>query len=129
MDQREKASPEAIRRARHDSPKSRGRDLAARLGISEAELVAADCGVDAVRIETRVNEILIGLESVGEVMAATRNEGAQHEKIGIYDKVVTGTEHALMLGDQINLRIFPEVWAHGFAVEKRDGQDIRRSLQ
>ena len=26
-------------------------------------------------------------------------------------------------------RIFPKVWAHGFAVEKRDGDDIRHSLQ
>ncbi|TIP46781.1 MAG: hemin-degrading factor, partial [Mesorhizobium sp.] len=29
----------------------------------------------------------------------------------------------------IDLRIFPKVWAHGFAVEKRDDGEIRRSLQ
>jgi putative hemin transport protein len=81
------------------------------------------------RIEPRVNVLLTGLEAVGEVMALTRNESAVHEKIGVYDKVVPGTHNAMVLGENIDLRIFPKVWAHGFAVEKRDGGDIRRSLQ
>lgn len=107
----------------------RERDLAAQLGISEAELVAAYCGLGAMRIEPRVNDLLTGLEAVGEVMALTRNESAVHEKIGVYDKIVTGNHNAMVLGENIDLRIFPKVWAHGFAVEKRDGGDIRRSLQ
>ena len=81
------------------------------------------------RIEPRVNDLLTGLEAVGEVMALTRNESAVHEKIGVYDKVVTGDHNAMVLGENIDLRIFPKVWAHGFAVEKRDGDEIRRSLQ
>lgn len=129
MDQRVKPSPHEIRRAREDNPKTRERDLAAELGISEAELVAAHCGDGVVRVEPRVNDLLTGLEAVGEVMALTRNESAVHEKIGIYDKVVTGNHNAMVLGENIDLRIFPKVWAHGFAVEKRDGGDIRRSLQ
>ncbi|TGW04760.1 hemin-degrading factor, partial [Mesorhizobium sp. M2D.F.Ca.ET.145.01.1.1] len=59
----------------------------------------------------------------------TRNESAVHEKIGVYDKVVTGNHNAMVLGENIDLRIFPKIWAHGFALEKRDGDDIRRSLQ
>lgn len=129
MDQRMKPAPHEIRRARNDNPKMRERDLAADLGISEADLVAAHCGEGVLRIEPRVNDLLTGLEAVGEVMALTRNESAVHEKIGVYDKVVTGTHSALVLGEQIDLRIFPKVWAHGFAVEKRDGDEIRRSLQ
>ncbi|MER8694804.1 hemin-degrading factor [Mesorhizobium opportunistum] len=129
MDQRVKPAPHEIRRARTDNPKARERDLAAQLGISEAELVAAHCGDGVVRIEPRVNDLLTGLEAVGEVMALTRNESAVHEKIGVYDKVVTGNHNAMVLGENIDLRIFPKVWAHGFAVEKRDGEEIRRSLQ
>lgn len=129
MDQRVKPAPHEIRRARHDNPRMRERDLAADLGISEAELVAAHCGEGVLRVEPRVNDLLTGLEAVGEVMALTRNESAVHEKIGVYDKVVTGDHSALVLGEHIDLRIFPKVWAHGFAVEKRDGDDIRRSLQ
>jgi putative hemin transport protein len=107
----------------------RERDLAAQLGISEAELVAAHCGDGVQRIEPRVNDLLAGLEAVGEVMALTRNESAVHEKIGIYDKVVTGDHNSMVLGENIDLRIFPKIWAHGFAVEKRDGDEVRRSLQ
>jgi putative hemin transport protein len=129
MDQRVKPAPHEIRRARNDNPKMRERDLAVSLGISEAELVAAHCGEEVLRIEPRVNDLLPGLEAVGEVMALTRNESAVHEKIGVYDKVVTGAHNALVLGEQIDLRIFPKVWAHGFAVEKRHGDEIRRSLQ
>ncbi|MCA0050287.1 hemin-degrading factor [Mesorhizobium sp. B283B1A] len=129
MDQRVKPAPHEIRRARMENPKTRERDLASQLGISEAELVAAHCGDGVVRIEPRVNDILTGLEAVGEVMALTRNESAVHEKIGVYDKVVTGNHNAMVLGENIDLRIFPKIWAHGFAVEKRDGEEIRRSLQ
>jgi len=129
MDQRVKPTPHEIRRARADNPKARERDLATQLGISEAELVAAHCGDEVVRVEPRVNDLLTGLEAVGEVMALTRNESAVHEKIGVYDKVVTGNNNAMVLGEHIDLRIFPKVWAHGFAVERRDGDEIRRSLQ
>ncbi|RUX02547.1 MAG: hemin-degrading factor [Mesorhizobium sp.] len=129
MDQRVKPAPHEIRRARTENPKARERDLAGQLGISEAELVAAHCGDGVIRIEPRVNDLLTGLEAVGEVMALTRNESAVHEKIGVYDKVVTGNHNAMVLGENIDLRIFPKIWAHGFALEKRDGDDIRRSLQ
>jgi putative hemin transport protein len=129
MDQRVKPAPHEIRIARAENPKMRERDLATQLGISEAELVAAHCGDGVQRVEPRVNDLLRGLESVGEVMALTRNESAVHEKIGVYDKVNTGDHAALVLGADIDLRIFPKIWAHGFAVEKRDGEEIRRSLQ
>ena len=129
MDACVRPAPNEIRLARADNPKMRERDLAAQLGISEAELVAAHCDDGVLRVEPRVNDVLTGLEAVGEVMALTRNESAVHEKIGVYDKVVTGTHNAMVLGAEIDLRIFPKVWAHGFAVEKRDGDEIRRSLQ
>ncbi len=129
MDQVVKPGPREIRAARAENPKMRERDLAIQLGISEAELVAAHCGDAVRRIEPRVNDLLAGLEAVGEVMALTRNNSAVHEKIGVYDKVVTGNHNAMVLGHDIDLRIFPKVWAHGFAVEKQDGAEIRHSLQ
>ncbi|MEZ5805349.1 MAG: ChuX/HutX family heme-like substrate-binding protein [Rhizobiaceae bacterium] len=129
MDQHTKPSPQAIVRARVDNPKMRERDLATQLGISEAELVAAHCGDGVLRIEPRVNDLLVGLGAVGEVMALTRNESVVHEKIGVYENVEPGEHAALVLGEQIDLRVFPKAWKYGFAVEKRDGDDIRRSLQ
>ncbi|MGE0501844.1 MAG: hemin-degrading factor [Rhizobiaceae bacterium] len=129
MDAIVKPEPAAIRQARADNPKMRERDLATQLGVSEAEFVAAWCGEGVTRIEPRVNDLLSGLEAVGEVMALTRNESAVHEKIGVYDKVVPGDQNAMVLGEQIDLRIFPKVWKHGFLVEKRDGDEIRHSMQ
>lgn len=122
-------TPKAIRQTRADNPKMRERDLAMQLGISEAELLAAHCGAGVTRVEPRINALLTGLEGIGEVMALTRNESAVHEKIGVYDKVIIGPQHALVLGEDIDLRIFPKQWTFGFAVEKRDGETVRRSLQ
>ena len=122
-------APDAIRRAREENPKMRERDLATTLGISEAELTAAHVGHGVTRIEPRVADLLPALEAVGEVMALTRNESAVHEKVGVYEKCTSGTQHALVLGRDIDLRIFPTRWAFGFAVEKRNGDDVRRSLQ
>lgn len=124
-----KPAPEAIRRARADNPKMRERDLASQLGVSEADLAAAHVGEGVRRVEPRVGDLLRGLEAVGEVMALTRNESAVHEKIGVYDKVHVGERASMVLGADIDLRIFPGAWVHGFAVEKRDGDDVRHSLQ
>ncbi|MBB3236525.1 hemin-degrading factor [Phyllobacterium endophyticum] len=124
-----KPTPEAIRQARADNPKMRERDLAQQLQISEADLVASYCGLNVIRISPRIETFLTEIEALGEVMALTRNESAVHEKIGIYDKPIVGKHACMMLGEQIDMRLFPNSWAHGFAVEKQDGEDIRRSMQ
>ena len=126
----ERPTPAAIRQARADNPKMRERDLAAQLGISEAEFVAAWVGEGNQRLRVDVDAFLTGMEALGEVMALTRNESAVHEKIGVYDKVVLGKHASMTLGENIDLRIFPKVWVHGYAVAKDDGDGaVRRSLQ
>jgi putative hemin transport protein len=122
-------SPAEIRAAVRDNPKLRARDLAQNLGISEGELVAAHCGETARRISVEFDAIFPALESVGEVMALTRNDNAVHEKIGVYDKFIAGKHAAMMLGEKIDTRMFPSKWAHGFAVWVEDGETIKRSLQ
>lgn len=124
-----KPTPGTIRQAREDNPKMRERDLAQQLAISEADFVAAYCGTTAIRITPRIETYLTEIEALGEVMALTRNESAVHEKIGVYDKPIVGKHASMMLGEQIDMRLFPGSWAHGFAVEKEDGDTIRRSLQ
>lgn len=124
-----KISAEAIRQARSENPKMRERDLAQQLKISEADFVAAYCGISAIRISPRIETFLTEIEAIGEVMALTRNESAVHEKIGVYDKPIVGKHASMMLGEQIDLRLFPNSWTHAFAVEKEDGDAIRRSLQ
>lgn len=123
-------TPSEIRQLRSQHPEMRERDFARIHAISEGELVAAEVGRTAIRLEPNLEVLLHGLSAVGEVMALTRNESAVHEKIGPYEKVVLGPMASMVLGAQIDLRIFPSRWAFGYAVEKtaEDGA-IRRSLQ
>lgn len=121
---------EAIRRAGRENSETRERDLAKQIGISEAELVAADVGEGVVRLDCDVPAALNGLAEVGEVMALTRNESVVHEKIGTYGGVHLGEGAGVVINGEINLRVFPPIWKHAFAVEKpAEGGQIRRSLQ
>lgn len=122
-------TPAEIRAYRAANPKLRERDIAAQLGISEAALVAAECGLTAIRIDGDANRFLERAAELGEVMALTRNESAVHEKIGVFENIMPGKHASIVLGENIDLRIFPGAWAHGFAVTKTDGDDVRRSLQ
>jgi putative hemin transport protein len=122
-------TPAEIRAYRAENPKLRERDIAANLGISEAALVAAECGISAIRIDANPNRLLERAPELGEVMALSRNESAVHEKIGVYENIQIGEMTSLTLGENIDLRIFNRVWAHAFAVTKTDGETVRRSLQ
>ena len=123
-------SPTEIRRLRALHPEMRERDFARIHAISEAELVAAEVGRSAIRLKPDLDTLLNGLTAVGEVMALTRNESAVHEKIGPYEKVVIGPMASMVLGEQVDLRVFPAKWAFGFAVEKPGTDDaVRHSLQ
>lgn len=124
-----KISPEDILRLREESPKLRERDFAKNLNISEADYVAAHVGISATRLNVDLDILLHGAATLGEVMALTRNESAVHEKIGLYEKISIGKHACIVLGEQIDLRVFPKTWVYGFAVEKQDGELIRRSLQ
>lgn len=123
-------SPAQIRAEQLLNPKMRARDLARQLGISEAALVAAACGEGAVRLDAPMETLFPMLESLGEVMALTRNESAVHEKIGVYDKFIAGKHASMMLGEQIDMRMFPSHWAHAFSVVTTTAEgEIKRSLQ
>ncbi|RAI60729.1 hemin-degrading factor [Roseicella frigidaeris] len=94
----------------------RARDAARRLGTTEAALVA--CGATGPVVSLRPDwPALIGaLPRLGRVMALTRNEHAVHERHGTYREVSSGPGHILVLGPEIDLRLFPGRWAHGFAL-------------
>ncbi|AJY44608.1 hemin-degrading factor [Martelella endophytica] len=126
----EQKTPEEIRAFRRDNPKMRERDIARILGISEAELVAAEVGLTATRIDANPTPLLAHAEGFGEIMALSRNESAVHEKIGIFENIKSGKNSAIVLGENIDLRIFPSRWAHAFAVTKTDDEGNEKlSLQ
>lgn len=129
MTENTRPAPAEIRAFRAENPKMRERDIAAQLKISEAALVAAEVGISATRIDASAAKLLERVATLGEVMALSRNESAVHEKIGVYENISVGQHNAIVLGESIDLRVFPSRWAHAFAVTKKDGDTERLSLQ
>lgn len=118
--------------------RSHHRDIAEKLAISEGELIAAHVTVPAeendtlirsTRLRTEWVNIIAALEPLGEVMALTRNASCVHEKIGVYRKTSCHDNTGLVLGGEIDLRIFYKQWRHGFAVSEMLGDIPQRSLQ
>lgn len=117
-----------------ENPKVRIRNAAAELGVSEAELVATDCGDLVTRLDANWGKLLQEVEALGEVMALTRNDACVHEKHGVYRdvKMINGHRMGLVVQEDIDLRIFFDYWHFGFAVATpwEGGKDgFRRSLQ
>ncbi|WP_183699156.1 ChuX/HutX family heme-like substrate-binding protein [Rhizobium sp. BK049] len=129
MTEQKRPAPAEIRAFRAENPKMRERDIAAQLKISEAALVAAETGISVTRIDGSAAKLLERVERLGEVMALSRNESAVHEKIGVFENIKSGAQAAIVLGENIDLRIFPNRWGRGFAVSKKDGEQERLSLQ
>lgn len=122
-------APARLRELRRESS-LRPYDLAAELGIPEAALVAAELGHGVTRIDPVPGRLIPLVEALGEVMALTRNRSCVIEKVGTYHAFHDGEHAAMTLDDEIDLRIFPRQWVHGFAVEAEaeDGA-VRRSIQ
>lgn len=107
----------------------RARDQAHALGLSEGELVASSLDAETVRLRPAWRELLLRLPEVGRVMCLTRNEHAVHERHGRFDNVSANGPHGLVLGPDIDLRIFFSGWVSGFAVTQALPSGRRRSLQ
>ena len=108
----------SIREARRNNPKLRERDLAAQLGISEGQFLDAFVGEHIERITPDLDVFFPMLRQAGTVMALSRNDNAVHEKTGVYQKYSSGRHASTVLGPDIDLRIFPKHWRHGYHVSK-----------
>ena len=103
-------------RLRGEKPALRNRDAAASLGVSEAALVALGVGRTATPLVNDWRAILKELPEVGRVMCLTRNEDCVHERHGRFEDVRVTGPHGLVLGADIDLRLFLGQWKIGFAV-------------
>lgn len=116
-------------RAEREARSGRARDIAAALGVSEAQLVAADVGRGAVSIAAHPNILIPALERIGPCMALTRNEACVIEKDGVYSDYHPGEHATMTLNEGIDLRMFPRQWVHAYALEEEIKAGIRRSVQ
>jgi len=121
--------PNQIRALRADNPKARARDFAALHDITEADLIAAHVGLGVTRIDATPDRLIPHVQAMGDVMALTRNESCVHERRGIYEEYHAGAHAQMVLGAEIDLRIFPAHWMHGFAVAEESPEGVKRSVQ
>jgi len=105
------------------------RDAATRLGVSEAELLACSEGDGVTRLGGDLREIVRQAPLLGQVMALTRNHACVHERDGRYEKVEADGMVGLVLGPDIDLRLFFAHWKHAFAVTDETPRGTLRSLQ
>lgn len=137
MSQHDRNIREVFTRMRRNG-RARHRDIAAKMVISEGELMAAHVleGTDdpaailhATRLRADWPTLVASIESLGEVMALTRNEACVHEKTGVYHTISHNGLVGMVLAGAIDLRIFYQYWAYGFAVREQTENGIQRSLQ
>jgi putative hemin transport protein len=113
---------------KESKPGIRARDAAEALGVSEAELVASRSDI-AARLRPDWKALFERLPALGKVMALTRNENCVHERRGTYSAASFEGHVGLVLGPDIDLRIFLSHWTFGFAVTEETKRGLLRSLQ
>lgn len=102
------------------------RDIAAVMGVSEAELTAARVGHDAVRLQDNARAILASLEKVGETKCICRNEYAVHEQVGAFTHQHLDGHAGLVLNPRaLDLRLFLSQWASAFHVNDGGRESIQ----
>ncbi|QIR26236.1 hemin-degrading factor [Kluyvera genomosp. 3] len=102
------------------------RDIAAVMGVSEAELTAARVGHDAVRLQDNARAILASLEKVGETKCICRNEYAVHEQVGAFTHQHLDGHAGLILNPRaLDLRLFLSQWASAFHVNDGGRESIQ----
>lgn len=115
---------------RRQHPKTRIRDAARTLQVSEGQLVAACLGPHVIRLQQAFPALLQRMPALGKVMVLTRNESCVIERKGIFEDVRTGSRHVgVVVGKDIDLRMFFSKWTYGFAVQDDEALGFKRSLQ
>ena len=108
-----------------ENPKVRIRDAAQQLNTTEAELLATAINDTVTRLTDNFPDILKGVESLGHVMALTRNDHCVHERKGVYQNLSFMGAMGLAVNPDIDLRLFMSQWKSAFAVNEQG----RKSLQ
>lgn len=116
--------------AKQQHPEKYARDLAKLLNVSEAELLHARVGQDAVRLKGDAKALLAALENVAEIKAITRNEHAVHEHLGSYQNQHLNGHAGLILNPyDLDLRLFLTHWHSAFSLTEESKRGTRHSIQ
>lgn len=114
---------------REEQPKLRIRDAASALDASEAQLLATEVGSDVRRLRCEPKTMLLEMPKLGHVMVLTRNEAFVHEREGTFEDVSMEGHVGLVLGPDIDLRLFLHAWKSAYAVRKETPRGVLESIQ
>ncbi len=98
-------------------------------GDSEAELLAARCGRDVVRLDGNWKKVLKDMPKLGPVRCHTENRAIIHNRFGPYRWVRFIFNAGQTGGPEVDLRLFMKNWRFGFAVSEQNGDQVDRSFQ
>jgi putative hemin transport protein len=113
-------------------PTLRIRDAAAKLGVSEAELLATGVGENVIRLSEYFTEQVEEFPRLGKVMSLTRSEGCVLEHKGPFQKIEmhqAGPHKIATVIGPIEQRVFFAAWKFGFAVTTQTPRGTMKSLQ
>ena len=113
-----------------EHPKKYARDLAALMGIGEAQLCEARVGQDAKALKADFPALLAALAAVCETKSNTRKEYAVHEQVGKYENLHLGEHAGLILNPRaLDQRLFPHQWHSAFFLREQSAHGERQSIQ
>ncbi|MFJ5161247.1 hemin-degrading factor [Pantoea sp. NPDC088449] len=113
-----------------EHPKKYARDLAALMGIGEAQLCEARVSQDAQALKADFPALLAALSAVGETKSITRNEYAVHEQVGKYENLHLGEHAGLILNPRaLDQRLFLNQWHSAFFLREQTAHGERQSIQ
>lgn len=105
------------------------REGARRLGVTELELVGAQVGHGAIRLDEDWVALVRSIQSLGAVGTLTRNEHCAIQRDGEY-RQLRGSGGAVHVdGGGLSLRLFLDRWYAAYAVEDVWARRSRRSIQ
>ena len=114
----------------NDNPRTRIRDAAEILDVSEMELLATDMPQKVLMLEGDFKALMQRLTKVGKIMSLVRNDVAVHELSGIYPTLqYSGDPQVGVAMEAIDLCIHFNEYRYAFAVRSPQGKHELRSIQ
>lgn len=112
-----------------ENPKVRIRNAAKELSTTEGEIIASLTGPSVVRLNVNLVQLWKRMPELGYVMVLTRNNDCVHERKGWFSKVHVHGNMGFVAGADIDLRMFFDHWAFGFALSDNAAAGIKKSIQ
>lgn len=109
------------------NPSMRTLQIAQALNVTERDLVESQsAGIESIYLGEECKEVFKRIAELGDVMALTRNPWCVHERHGAYEAInVSKADTGIVLGPDIDLRMFFEHWGTVWLVKQKQHQSLQ----